>query len=345
MKPFAFLLMLFPALALPVKCSNEQVNTKEPVSVTVRTISFTQESRSQVFPGTIEAKKTSIIGASYPGRLAILNVRKGQSVKMGSTLAVIDSPAAKSLYESAKATYEQAKDALDRVNQVYSTGSVTELKLVEVQTSFSKAEAAYAAASRALEDCRIKAPYSGVVGDIFLQEGVEVTAAEPIFRFLDVNVLEAHASVPENEYASYHIGQSAKVQVDAVGLTKDAELTDKGFEASPLSHSYDFVFKIKGSTGKMMPGMVCKVHISNSSSTSSEYVVIPSSSVRVDSEGRYVWCIDSEGAVEKKHITVNGFSGDGVIVEEGLSEGDRLVVEGGNKISTGMRNITINECQ
>jgi len=342
MKHSEYILLCCLALLGQSCVQNKSVEYDEPVKVTVQKISYSSGAQSQVYTGRVEAGKTSIVTATYPGHLESIKVRTGQKVKKGQTLAYINSPSVNAMYESSKATYDQAKDALNRVNQVYENGGIPELKLVEVQTSYSKAESAYKAARTAKNKCRITAPYEGIIGDILVQEGVEVTTKEPLFRFLDISTVEIHASIPENEYALYKTGSKAMVQVDAVGVQQEATLKDKGFEASPLSHSYDFVFKLRGKPGNMMPGMVCKVYLTSDKGNT---VIIPASSVSSDTQGRYVWCIAADSTVVKRQIAVDGFSGDGIIVREGLEEGDLLIVEGGRKVSTGMKNIVFEEIQ
>ena len=80
--------------------------------------------------------------------------------------------------------------------------------------------------------------------------------------------------------------------------------------------------------------MVSRVYMSKNSEAS---ITIPSSSVRTDMNGRYVWTVNEDNKVCKVYVTVDGFSGEGVIVTSGLGQGDRLIVEGISKISTGMK--------
>ena len=47
--------------------------------------------------------------------------------------------------------------------------------------------------------------------------------------------------------------------------------------------------------------------------------------------------MNDEDRVCKAYVTVDGFSGDGVIVSSGLEQGDRLIVDGISKVSTGMK--------
>ena len=64
-------------------------------------------------------------------------------------------------------------------------------------------------------------------------------------------------------------------------------------------------------------------------------MVRPASAVRTHRDGSYV-CAVRDGKVRKAYVTIGGFSGEGVIVESGLAAGDKVIVEGGQKVSGGM---------
>ena len=66
-------------------------------------------------------------------------------------------------------------------------------------------------------------------------------------------------------------------------------------------------------------------------------MVIPASAVLTDEGGRYVWTVNDENRVVKTYIRVNGYSGKGVVVEDGLNEGLRVIVDGSRKVSSGMK--------
>ena len=84
----------------------------------------------------------------------------------------------------------------------------------------------------------------------------------------------------------------------------------------------------------LMPGMVCKIY---RMAEEGRCVVIPASVVRTDGTGRYVWTVSPDSRVEKKYITVGGFSGKGIIVDSGLEEGEKVITEGTQKVSGGMK--------
>ena len=235
----------------------------------------------------------------------------------------------------AQATLRQAEDGYRRVAQVHESNSVADVKLIEVRTQLDKARAAAEAADRAMDDCTIKAPFDGVIGEVYSEEGVELSVAEPIAKLLDISETEIHISVPEKEIGGISAGDRATVVIPALGdMECRATVKSKGISASPLSHSYNCTLTPDRAQKDIMPGMVCKVYMESREDTSR--IVIPADVVRIDNEGQYVWTV-RDGTVYKSHIKANGFSACGIVVGEGLAEGDMIITDGSQKVSTGMK--------
>ena len=185
---------------------------------------------------------------------------------------------------------------------------------------------------KALDDCTMKAPYAGVVGDVYVDEGVDLGIAEPVVRLMDISSVEISFPVPESEIGGVRTGMKVSFSVPALGdAVHRATVSVKGVSASALSHSYTCTAIPDGKIDGLMSGMVCKV----SAGAAGSGIVIPASSVKTGMDGRYVWIV-RDGKAEKRGIETGGFSGDGVIVESGLDSGDLLIVDGAKKVSSGM---------
>lgn len=306
----------------------------DPVPVKVLTLQREDATSTSSYVGRVEPSKSSIVLSQLPGTIEELNVTKGRRVSKGAVIAKVRSEAVKAAYDIAKSTLEQAEDGYARAEKVYGSGSVTEAKMVEIRTKLEQARAAERSARQALEDCSVKAPFSGVVGDVFCHAGENVAAAAPLVQLMDVESVEIHFSVPESEYARISLGTRTSIDVPALEKTVEGSVAVKGVSASSLSHAYDFTIKGISDTHSLMPGMVCKVHVE---SEDGGYLIIPASAVMTDMDGRYIWGVTPEDTVCKTYITVGGYAGDGIIVKEGLAEGDKIIVEGSRKVSTGMK--------
>lgn len=321
--------------AFALSCNPIKVKEKvEPVKVKTLTVCGTEPVSTSNYVGKVTPSKSAVVFSQIGGTVEAVRVIRGTRVKRGDIVAVIYSEAAKSAYAIAKATLEQAEDGYARAKKVYENGSITEVRMMDVSTQLEKAKASERSARRALEECNVTAPFNGVIGDVFVNRGENVMISAPIVSIMDVESVEVHISVPENEYSEIKVGAKVKLCIPALNKETEATVAVKGVEASDLSHSYDFTLKNISDPGSLMPGMVCKARVQTSDGKS---IVIPASAVMTDVEGRYVWTVSTDSRVCKTYIAVGGFAAGGVVVSDGLEEGDAVIVEGSRKVSTGMK--------
>ena len=86
----------------------------------------------------------------------------------------------------------------------------------------------------------------------------------------------------------------------------------------------------------LMPGMVCKVDIADSSRYPSG-IVVPNNCIQIDYSGHaFVW-VAHDGVAAKRRIRVGGLTEKGTLVSQGLEKGELLIVEGSQKVSEGSK--------
>lgn len=329
---------MLAASVLLASCSGKSIfdkNGKHDIPVKVMEVEKMECSGTRSYVGTASASKSAMLSCRYPGRLVKLNIRKGDYVEAGEVLAEIESYSVISSRDLAHAALKQAEDGYERAKKVHGSGSLADVKMVEVETRLAQARATAQAADAAFEECRIKAPFSGVVQEVILSEGVEVSPAEGIARLLDISSIEIDFPVPEKELGKIVKGSPAMISIPALGLEDiDAVVTSKGIFASPLSHTYECTMVPVGKIPGLMPGMVVKAYID---SNMGDGIIIPAAVIRTDMDGRYVWTVSEDGMVSKTYVVPSGFSGKGVVITEGLSAGDRIITDGVQKVCTGMK--------
>lgn len=310
-----------------------------PVRVTVQLVSESSSVNVRSYVGTVESAKAATLSATHIGTLQSLTVRQGQKVSAGQVVAQIQSVSLTSSYNAALSTLNQASDAFKRASQVYDSGSITDVKMVEVRTRLDQAQASLDAARNALEECKITVPFAATVSDVFVQQGEKVSIGQPLLSIMDMSGLEVSISVPENEIGTVLKGARARITFpaledkDGVSPVRTAVLKSRDIMSNSLSHSYKCTFALEGPVPSLMAGMVCKVYLEKDSVSG---IVIPADVVKMDSEGKYVWVVEGDAAA-KRRITTGPYSGNGVIVSTGLQMGDMLIVEGAAKVSGGMK--------
>ena len=312
---------------------NRQTEPPAPVVVKVQRASASEGSGTAGYVGTAVSRHTASLVSPVAGTLASLPVREGMRVEKGRVLARVESQSVTSACEAAASRLAQAEDAWKRIQIVKESGTVTEVEYMKVKTLLEEARAADAAARSTRDRCTIRAPFSGVVEKVMLTEGVETFPAEQILRLVDLRSLEVQFPLPENEFSAHSTGEKLRIEIPALNASASGVLSVKGITASPLSHSYMCSVTLRERVPGLMPGMVCKLHFPQGETGQ---IVVPSSAVMTDMDGRYVWTATG-GIVDKRRVTVGGYSGSGIVISEGLDAADLVIVEGGRKVSTGMQ--------
>lgn len=331
-------LMFLSLVAIAISCSengNKKVIEKEPVNVGVITVTPMSSQYYNVYVGEINASGSAVISANHSGILEPINVVQGTHVNRGDILAEVTSKNVLASYEISHATLRQAEDGYERIKKVHESGTVADVKLVEIETQLAKARAAAKSAEESLEECRIKAPFNGTVSEVLVEQGIQVNPGTPILKLVDLSTIEVSIPVPEGEIGRIKIGQKAFIDVPALNITGiEAHVELKGVTAASPSHTYRCTLVPEKKQANLYPGMVCKVRLSEVSD--SLRIRIPASSVEMDSNGRFVWVV-KDGIVGRSYVTVEGYQEQGVVISSGLEPGDQVIVKGASKVSTGMK--------
>lgn len=315
--------------------SNRKVTEKEPVNVGVITVTPMSSQYYNIYVGEINASGSAIISTNHSGILEAINVEQGTRVKRGDVLAEVLSKNVLATYEISHATLRQAEDGYERVKKVHESGTVADVKLVEIETQLAKARAAAKSSEESLEECRIKAPFDGTVSDVLVEQGIQVNPGTAILKLVDLSTIEVSIPVPEGEIGKIRIGQKALIDVPALNIEGiEAHVKLKGVTAASPSHTYRCTLVPEKKQTDLYPGMVCKVRLSEVSD--SLRIRIPASSVEMDSNGKFVWVVN-DGVVGRKYVTVDGYQEQGVVISSGLEPGDKVIVKGAAKVSTGMK--------
>lgn len=328
-------LLLLSVLALPACGHRVKPVHSDPVTVKVAPVAAETTHVMASYVGKAEATGSAVITAPYAGTLLDIPVKQGQSVKKGQVLARVYSEQVNAAFDMARASLAQAQDGFERIQKLKEGGAVADVKVVEIETQLAQARAAQSAARQTLEEGILKAPFDGVIGEVYAQKGIRADVLQPLVQVLDRNGTYVRFPVPEAEILQLNPGMAVEIEVPALEETFQATLESKGVVGQPLSHAYDCLARVTDKS--LLPGMVCKVRVLMPSSS---HILCPASAVRTGAEGRYVWCVE-QGIVIRKDIVIGGYSGRNIIVESGLKEGDLLIVEGTRKVSGGMRVQTI----
>lgn len=316
--------------------NNKGQAADEAVRVEVTQVKTATSDRTSRYSGTVEEESGTLLSFAVGGTVSRVLVDEGDRVGKGQLIATLDTEQLTHNHASAQAALAQAEDTYRRMEELHGKGSLPEIKWVEAQTALQRARASEQMARKQLADCRLYAPFSGVISKKFAEKGQNVGAGTQIAKLVAVGRMKVKISVPESEMAQISVGQKADVTIEALGGTSmQATVTEKGVAADPLSRSYDVKLSLPKADRKLLPGMVADIALRGGNA--SMVCILPAHIVQIDERNNeFVWLAVGGKAV-KRIVTVGGFTADGVTVTGGLADGDMVITAGAQKVSEGMR--------
>lgn len=324
-------------VSLCVSCSHFMEKERvRVVNVGVQTVQGTSVGTTREYVGTVEESSSVDLSFESGGRVTKVYVREGQRVAAGALIAEIEDVSARNAYEAARATLDQAQDAYDRAKLVHDQGSLPEVRWVEVQTKLNQAQSLADISKRNLDNCQLRAPVSGTVCDKNIEVGTSVAPYLPVVRLLNLSGMNVKVSVPETDINTVRTGDEATVAVGALGNKEYTGVVgERNVSADPLSHSYTVRLRLRGDTRELLPGMVCRVRMADEAKDAC--YELPNRAVQLDEEGRhFVWLVEDSTAV-RRYVSVGDLTSTGVVVSDGLTAGDVVIVDGTLKVSGGTR--------
>lgn len=334
--------MLLAGMLMLGSCGekNRKERAVEPVNVKTMTVQQETADGLQGYSGTLEEMSGSSLSFASVGTLRSVSVGESQMVRQGQLVATIDETSLKSAHEAALAAKEQALDAEQRMKLLHDAGSLPEIKWIEVQTQVRQAISAEKMAKKALTDTRLYAPFSGYVAEKQAEAGQSVAPGVPIVKLVRIDHVKVSISAPEEEIAQIHTGQSLQVKVPALGgKTFEAKVAEKGVTADALSRSYEVKGIIGNPQHELLPGMIAEVHLGTmgTSQHKEQSITLPAEIIQIDADNRpFVWTVVDNKA-QKAYVTLGQNIGDNVQISKGLKAGDKVICEGQQKVSNGMK--------
>ncbi len=335
------------SLLLLASCGKKEMKNDAVEAVNVKEITVGEGSASASagdfgYSGTVEEENGTSLSFTAGGTIMQLRVKVGDRVSRGQLIATVDPTQVKNSYEMAHSTRVQAEDAYRRMKQLHEKGSLPEIKWVEAQSQLQQAVSAENIARKSLGDCNLYAPFSGVVSEKYAEVGQNAAPGMPVVKLVTTATLNVKVSVPESEIAGIRVRQRARIRVQALGDRQfDGYVVEKGVIADPMSRSYSVKIRVEGADNALLPGMVSQVSLDRMNGSSSGIadadIVIPAQLVQIaDDNSCFVW-IDEGGKAVRRSITLGEYRSNGVVVTSGLKKGDRLIVEGQQKVCTGTK--------
>ncbi len=321
-------------------CSEIQVSEakKEDRLVRSMVVGYNQNHEEYSYFGKLAESRKVNISFRTGGELEKLNATEGELIKEGSLIAQIDSRDHRLALNAAKVQYEQAKGEYERYQKLYDKGKLPENTLDKLKSGYLLAKSNYENAQNAVNDCRLLAPFTGYVFEVFVENHEAVGPGQPIISLLDMSKVEVIFEVPEAHLAFFDKNPKFEIEVKHAKLPHiSAELKSISEKADP-NNLYEVRLQVKNQNNTLKSGMSTTVNLSFDRELADAFIVIPAEAVFHETGKSFVWIINKNNTLKKQEVICGKALNDGkLLLESGLNNGTRILTAGTHFVTEGQK--------
>jgi RND family efflux transporter MFP subunit len=177
---------------------------------------------------------------------------------------------------------------------------------------------------------RITAPFDGIVTwryadtGALLQAGTSNAGSMPAIKLAQVNILRLRLPVPEDLAGYVHIGDTAKIHVQATGEQLTGRIVRTTGELDLATRSLQVEIDLDNKDGKLTPGMYADVTLDIQRSGNG--LTIPVEAVDRSQSAPFAFVVNQQGHIEKRTLHLGIETPRFIEVIDGLDEGERVVI-------------------
>ncbi|MCY2685681.1 efflux RND transporter periplasmic adaptor subunit [Salinimicrobium sp. TH3] len=307
--------------------------------VSVRKISDSLFKHYVELPGDVETKQNITIYPEYSGILIDVNVDEGDRVQKGQILARIDEGGLGSQLAQMEAQETLAKTTFERQQRLWEQNIGSEIQFLEAKTNYEAIQNSVNQMRSQLAKTVVRAPFSGVIDEIFTEQGeVVVPGQSRLFRLINLSNMYITAAVPESYLGKIEVGTEVMVEIGATGTSFTSTVKQVGNFVNPNNRTFEIQVAVPQNTEQIKPNLIATVGINDY--TSENAIIIPENVIQKNSAGENVAYVvkketDSTGVAERR-ILETGLNYDNAVeVLSGLQPGDLLITSGARSIQEG----------
>jgi membrane fusion protein, multidrug efflux system len=306
--------------------------------------------------GKTVAREVVSIQPQVSGRITAIHFADGADVKKGDPLFTIDPRPYQAALDAAEANLAQARAALDlarvqyvRASDLVQTNAVSRSEYdtrksdVEVaEAQIGQRQAAVETARLDLEYCSVRSPIDGRTGHRLVDVGnvVEVNKGS-LLVIQQLDPIYADFTVTENDLTGVQKNMSQgslRVEVrlpDEPGEPRAGALTFLDNAVQDGTGTVKLRATIPNADRRFWPGRFVKVRLVLS--TLRDAVLVPASAPQTSAKGQFVYVVKEDFTAEMRPVTLGQRQEDRVVVTQGLTSGERIVITGQMAIMPGGR--------
>ncbi len=315
------------------------------VNVTTQTMSPSDFATYVRVVGTIETANDIMISAEVSGKVISYEVEEGDRVQKGQTIAKIDDSKLKQEKARLEAMTSQTKETYERLKKVYEEDGIgSELDYLNAKYAYEQSKSSLESIKVDLANTNIKAPFNGEVETKMIEVGEMVSPGAPVVRLIGSDAYKITAGVPARYSEAIDVGETIDVWFDTqVRDTMQTNISFVGSSINPQNRTFRIEAQLpKGKKYKV--DMIANLKLRTAEEAG---VIVMSEEFVYSKDNKYVVYVldqneNGQSVAMEREVKLGLTYQTDVVVESGLSTGDKLITLGSAFLDNGMR-VTVKE--
>ncbi|GMG82240.1 efflux RND transporter periplasmic adaptor subunit [Paralimibaculum aggregatum] len=304
----------------------------EGVPVIVAPVRLARDDLEVEVVGSGRAERSVTLKAEAAGKIIEMALEPGRRFAAGDVLLRLDDSEERLARALAEARLAEAKRVRQRYTRLQSSGAAADARLDEVATAAEVAEIELARAEEALSDRLLRAPFDGVSGLPEVEVGDRITTDIAIASFDDRSTVLVEFPLPEALQARVSAGMPVTARTPAHPKRAfEGHVVAIDSRVDVTTRTTTLRVAIPNEADLLRPGASFSIGMSLPGET---YPLVPELAVQFSSGSLHVWRVSGD-RVERVEIDLVRRRAGEVLVEGALAEGDRVVIEGTQRLAPG----------
>jgi membrane fusion protein (multidrug efflux system) len=276
--------------------------------------------------GTVSANESVTITSTVSELVTEVLFQDGALVKQGDVLVRLKSAEQSAQLEEARISLAEQTRQFDRVKALREKDMVAEQEFDTAQSNLDAANARFQAAQARLKDRVITAPFEGVLGIRRVSPGTLVSPGSVITTLDDLGVVKVDFTVPETLLAELAVGQSIEARGAAWPDERfQGKVASIDSRVDPTTRAVTVQARVPNPDRRLRTGMLLTVELA---SRPRDAVAVPEKALLAYADKQYVFVLQDDQTVAQRGVKLGEREAGWVEVEDGLKEGDTIVVDG-----------------
>ncbi|MCG9745686.1 efflux RND transporter periplasmic adaptor subunit [Shewanella sp. Isolate8] len=314
------------ATAVNARAVNIRALNNRAVPIASARVEAHQVAQHLSLVGKLAANHSVQIAAEVAGKVQAINLSDNQAVEQGQVLVRLEDAKAKANLAEAKAYLNDERRKLGEYQRLIGKHAITQTEIDAQLASVDIAKARLEAAQADLDYHTLKAPFDGVVGLVDFSLGKLVSVGSELVSLDDLSSMRLDLQIPERYLSQIYMGMPVVASSSAwPGAEFHGQVVAMAPRINPETLNLKVRVNFDNPDHRLRPGMLISARLNFDPVTQA---VVPVQALEYSGTKRFVYVVGSDNIAHRTRVTLGARIDDQVLIDDGLSLGDTIVVKG-----------------